>query len=65
MIPVAQKPPQKPKPRISKAFIAAVLLAAATVVPDPKNREGWAIALGIISAAISGGAVKGRRRSTD
>lgn len=48
--------------RISKTFIAAVLGAAAVILPDTKNLHAWATGLSIIAAAISGGATKEKAR---
>jgi len=47
----------RPRP-ISRAFILAVLGAASVIISDPKNPESYQIAVGIIAAAISGGATK-------
>jgi hypothetical protein len=43
---------------ISRAFIAAVLLAAGVVLQHPREPEAWSTAAGIIAAAVSGGARK-------
>ena len=45
----------------SRAFIAAVLLAAGIVVKEPKDPEAWSTAAGIIAAAVSGGVRRGTR----
>lgn len=52
--------PNVPRSRwpISRAFLAALLFAAAGIVKDPKNLETWSVAAGIIAAAVSSGARK-------
>lgn len=52
----------RPGRRISRAFIAAVIGAVAVVLPDPKNLHSWASGLGIIAAAVSGGATKEKKQ---
>lgn len=43
---------------ISRAFLGACLMALAVVIQAPKDTQAWGTALGIVAAAVSGGARK-------
>lgn len=45
-------------PPISRAFVAAALLAISVVLQDYKSAQAWSTAIGIIVAAVSGGVRK-------
>jgi hypothetical protein len=44
--------------RFSRAFLAAVFLAAGTIIQNPKDLQSWSAGLAIVAAAASGGVVK-------